>query len=145
MTENDFSVDQIVEKILHPFYHPQTLSYQRAHHHERLLPFSYVAPHSYKDRFQKDRSDTTRFTPFASMQKFAKQGNEGLYGWTFRNKDGHVHLRDDLSGYSKLETDLHECGHTPDERETRYRTEEKLRAMIPQEEKYKTKPPMYDR
>ncbi len=84
-----------------------------------------------------------KFTPAAVMEKFPLQGNEGLYGWTFRNS-GKVHLRDDLYGEKKMETDLHECAHTPDERETRYRTEERMRAMrVNEEEKYRTKPEEY--
>lgn len=111
---------------------------------ERASPLSYVQPHSYLDRLRKERRDVLKFTPFAVMEKFPLQGNEGLYGWTFRNT-GKVHLRDDLYGEKKLETDLHECAHTADERETRYRTTERMKAMRGEEEKksYRTEPPEY--
>ena len=109
---------------------------------DRASPLSYVQPHSYHERFQKERRDVLKFTPTAVMQKFPLQGNERLYGWTFRNS-GTVHIRDDLYGEQKLETDLHECAHTADERETRYRTEERMKAMIAPEEKYRIKPKEY--
>ena len=98
-----------------------------------------------QERFEKERNDTLKFTPFATVQKFPRSGNEGLYGWTFRNKDGNVHIRDDLCGVKKIETDLHECGHTPDERETRYRTDEKMKPMFTEQQKYITGPKEYKR
>lgn len=120
----------------------QKSAYQTRHLQESALPTSYVQPHSYLERFRKERRDLLKFTPTAVMEKFPLQGNEGLYGWTFRNS-GKVHLRDDLYGERKMETDLHECAHTADERETRYRTEERMKAMLGKKERYRTEPREY--
>jgi len=117
-------------------------AYQERIRQELASPLSYVRPHSYADCFHQERRDMHKFTPVAVMEKFPRQGNEGLYGWTFRNT-GKVHLRDDLYGEKKMETDLHECAHTADERETRYRTEERMKAMLGEEEKYRMKPKEY--
>lgn len=118
-------------------------AYTLQHRPERASPLSYVQPHSYQERFHKERRDLLKLTPTTVMKKFPRQGNEGLYGWTFRNT-GTVHIRDDLYGEQKLETDLHECAHTSDERETRYRTEERMQAMVgKKKEKYLIRPPEY--
>ena len=110
---------------------------------QRGTPISYSQPHSYDEMWRKERRDITKFTPNSHMQKFPLNGNEGLYGWTLKNKDGKVHIRDDLYGFRKLETDLHECGHTEWEYETRRRTDEKMKIMFPEVERYQTKPPEY--
>ena len=115
----------------------QTATYQSS------PSLSYISPHSYQERWEQERRDILKFVPWNTMEKFPLAGNESLYGWTHRHKDGKVHLRDDLQGLQKLETDLHECGHTPDEYETRRRTEWKMECMLPKEERYKTKPPVY--
>ena len=53
---------------------------------------------------------------------FPKSGNEGLYGFTYRHS-GKIGLREDLDPREKLDTDIHESMHTPDEYETRKITE----------------------
>ena len=102
---------------------------------ERGTPLSYVQPHSYDERFHKERRDTLKFMQFTTVQKFPRSGNEGLYGFTFR--DGKVNWRDDLHSFQKLKTDVHESIHTPNERETRYITDEILIPLFPHRKKYK--------
>ena len=108
---------------------------------ERQSPLSYVQPDSYLDRWWKERRDVLRFMPWTTVEKFPRQGNEGLYGFTFR--DGKVNWREDLHSERKLETDVHESGHTPDEQETRYRVEEKMRALFPTKKNYDFGPKEY--
>ncbi len=111
---------------------------------ERMLPNTYVQPDSYLRRWEKERRDILKFTQATALRTFPLNGNRGLYGFTYRG--GNVWLREDLiqrQDKEKYTTDLHESGHTPDERETRYRTDEKLRWLFPEEEKYRTKPPEY--
>ena len=129
-------------------YEPRPDRYSLDHHQERTHPLSYVPPHTYAERFHKERRDILRFTPCATVKRFPREGHEGLYGWTFRNKDGSVNIREDLQGYTKLETDLHECEHTPDEQETRYRTEEyydAIRRQFLQEQGFKAEVQQIDR
>ncbi len=73
--------------------------------------------------------------PSKKVEHFPRSGNEGLYGFTFRH-DGKVHIREDLIDYQKTKTDIHECIHTPDERETRYLVDEIMKVIFPEEEKY---------
>ena len=74
-------------------YPRQQNHYQLQQHSERNNPLSYTPPFTYQERFQKERRDIFRVTPFASLQRFPRQGNEGLYGWTARSKNGTIHLR----------------------------------------------------
>lgn len=111
----------------------------------RGFHLSYLPPDTYLERFRQAKEDPTRTIPFQTVQKFPKSGNEGLYGWTYRNKDGAIRIRDDLTGLRKLETDIHESIHTPDEYETRVLTRWILDALIPPRERYSTKPPEYKR
>jgi len=92
-----------------------TLMYQQ----DKGQPLSYVPTDNYLQRFMQHRTDVTRFIPNQGMKKFPKSGNEGLYGWTYKNKDGAIRIRDDLMGAMKMEVDIHESIHTPDEYETR--------------------------
>ncbi|MBI2572551.1 hypothetical protein HYV86_01715 [Candidatus Woesearchaeota archaeon] len=116
--------------------------YQQQQEQQRLLPTSYTQPHHESTRFEKERRDTLKFTAPAHVCHFPLEGNQGLYGFTYRGTS-QVHLRDDLSDKLKIEVDLHECGHTPDEYETRRRTDLKLESMFPTQERYHTKPPEY--
>ena len=95
----------------------------------------YALPFSYQERWEQARKDILKFITSTTMNKFPVQGNEGLYGWTIRGTNK-VNIRDDLHSLQKLETDIHECTHTPDEYETRRRTEWKLQALLPEERKY---------
>ncbi len=97
----------------------------------------YSAHLSYLHRFREERRDITRFLPATTLQTFPRQGNEGLYGWTHRQKDGIINVREDLQGEKKIKTIIHESIHTPDEYETRRLTEWIMESMFPEEEKYK--------
>lgn len=119
-----------------------SISYQHQQERERLLPTSYTQPHHESTRVEKERRDTLKFTAPAHVCHFPHEGNQGLYGFTYRGT-GQVHLREDLTDKFKMEVDLHECGHTPDEYETRRRTDMKLESMFPTFEKYRTQPPQY--
>ncbi len=99
----------------------------------------YTARLSYFHRFREERRDITRFLPATTLQTFPRQGNERLYGWTHRQKDGIIHVREDLQGEKRIETIIHESIHTPDEYETRRLTEWIMESMFPKEEKYKRK------
>lgn len=92
----------------------------------------YASPFTYQERFEQERRDILKFIPTAVMNKFPVQGNEWLYGWTIRGTN-QVNVRDDLYGLKKLETDIHECTHTPDEYETRRRTEWKMETLLGEE------------
>ena len=118
-------------------------SYYHHQHQSRLLPGSYVLPHNYLSRWRAERRDVTKFLPFMTVQTFPRQGNESLYGFTPRNKTGTIYRREDLQGEKRLETDIHERTHRPDELETRYCTSLKMDWMFPREEKYRTKPKEY--
>ncbi len=111
---------------------------------QRLLPDSYVLPHDYLSRWRAERRDVTKFLPFMLVHTFPRQGNEGLYGYTLRNKPGTIHRREDLYGEHKVNTDIHERTHRPDELETRYCTDWKMEWMFPEEEKYRMKPKEYE-
>lgn len=102
----------------------------------------YALPFSYQERFEQERRDILKFIPATVMNKFPVQGYEWLYGWTIRGTN-QVNVRDDLYGLKKLETDIHECTHTPDEYETRRRTEGKMEALLPEEGKYGKKRKRY--
>ncbi len=97
---------------------------------------------SYHDRFQQERRDILKFIPATTLHTFPVQGHEWLYGWTVRGTST-VNIRDDLSGLKRLETDIHESTHTPDEYETRRRTECRMEWLFPKEEKYRMKPKEY--
>lgn len=92
----------------------------------------YASPFTYQERFEQERRDILKFIPATVMNKFPVQGYEWLYGWTIRGTNT-VNVRDDLYGLKKLETDIHECTHTPDEYETRRRTEGKIEALLREE------------
>lgn len=111
---------------------------------QRLLPDSYVLPLDYLSRWKAERRDITKFLPFMLVHTFPRQGNERLYGFTLRNKPGTIHRREDLYGENKVNTDIHERTHRPDELETRYVTDWKMEWMFPKEEKYRTKPKEYE-
>ncbi len=87
----------------------------------------------------------SRFLPATTMHTFPKQGNEGLYGWTHRQKDGMINVRENLHGEKRIETIIHESIHTPDEYETKRLTEWIMESMFPKEERYRTKPEEYVR
>lgn len=119
-----------------PHYHLEERVESELSHepgYQKLRNFlDYALPFSYQERFEQARRDILRFIPSTTMNKFPVQGNEGLYGWTIRGTN-QVNVRDDLQGRKKLETDIHECTHTPDEYETRRRTEWKVQALLPEE------------
>ena len=108
----------------------------------RSSPLSYVPADDYLQRFRQSRKDPHCVAPSTTLRTFPRQGNEGLYGFTLR-LSGIVYRREDLTWIKKIETDLHESGHTNDEYETRRRTEEKMKAMFPEKEKYQNKPKPY--
>ena len=103
---------------------------------ERNNPLNYLPTDNYLERFRQSRRDPHRFTPATTLRTFPRQGNEGLYGFTFR-LSGIVYRREDLTWFKKIETDLHESGHTNCEYETRRRTEERMKCLVQEEEKYK--------
>ena len=129
-------------------YDSQVSSYIQQQRDERMSPISWVQPHSDQERFEKERRDTLKFLPFTVLETFPKNGNEGLYAWTFKNKDGKIHVRQDLVDYQderNLRSQVHEPRHRFDEYETREITEETLRPLFPIREKYKTKRGDYKR
>ncbi len=96
----------------------------------------------YLEKSREARRDLTRFFPWKDIEHFPKNGNEGLYGFTYRI-DGKIHLREDLEGEQKARTQIHESIHTPDEYETRVLTEWIMGHVFPEEPRYKTQPPKY--
>ncbi len=98
----------------------------------------YALPFTYQERFEQERRDILKFIPATVMNKFPVPGYEWLYGWTIRGTNK-VNVREDLYGLKKLETDIHEGTHTPDEYETRRRTEAKIEAQFPEKKKYESK------
>ncbi|MBS3124094.1 hypothetical protein J4437_05685 [Candidatus Woesearchaeota archaeon] len=113
----------------------QKLPYEIIQHKNKREP-NYSIQNDYLTRFRNEQKDLLKFIPLAHIDKFPKNGNEGLYGWTWRNKNGKVNLREDLTGTKKLEVDIHECCHTPDEYETRVLTAEIMKTILPEEKKY---------
>ena len=88
---NKESQDSVLEEVVKNHYLQLQNHYQRQQQQaERNNPPSYIHPFTYQERLQRERRDIFRVTPFATMQKFPRQGNEELYGWTLRNKDGTV-------------------------------------------------------
>ncbi len=106
---------------------------------------SYVPPDSYLERFKQERNDCTRTIPIQNIEKFPRSGNEGLYGWTYKNKDGKIRIREDLTWSKKIETDIHESAHTPDEYETRIITRLRMDCMFERRRKYSKEPKEYNR
>jgi len=100
---------------------------------------SYFTHDSYLDKFRQDKKESLQLVPFTNLRTFSKNGHEGLYGWTYRNKDGAVRVREDLVGMKKLEVDIHESIHTPDEYETRKLTEWIMSSFVEDENKYQKK------
>ena len=121
----------------------KTIFYTFKYQQDKGTPLSYIPSDSYLQRFLQTRNDPTRVIPHQGMKKFAKNGNEGLYGWTYKAKDGAIRIREDLIDLKKLETDIHECIHTPDEYETRVLTHWILSSMFKVRERYKTRPKEY--
>jgi len=100
---------------------------------------------NYLEQFRLAKEDFTNLLPWRRIEWFPNSGNEWLYGSTAWPTDGKINLNDILqTDYAqKIKTDVHESGHTPDERETRYWTDwitEPLLKFIEKfYEKYKSK------
>ncbi|MFC1801482.1 hypothetical protein ACFLZB_03380 [Nanoarchaeota archaeon] len=79
----------------------------------------------YLEAVRLAKEDFTNLLPWRQVEWFPNSGNEGLYGWTYMPTDGKINLNDKLQAdyLEKFKTDVHESGHTQDERETRYWTE----------------------
>ena len=132
------TLGQIADNLVSPY-----LQQQRDERNSLTSP---VQPHSYIDQWKNERKDILKFLPAVTVETFPKSGNEGLYGWVFKNKDGKIHLRQDLVDYQdtqKWRTFIHEATHRAGEYETRESTEEKLGAMFQVEKKYDFLPPEY--
>lgn len=96
-------------------------------------------PENYLERFRKIRElSFLNNLPWKKIETFPKSGNEGLYGWTYL-QDTKIHLREDLIGEKKIETEIHESIHTNDERETRYLTAWIMEILFSQQENKKYK------
>ena len=114
-------------------YNSSTLSSAQEQH----LQYNSIQSHSYQIQFRQERRDWLKFVPFATVRKFPRSGNEGLYGWTIRGS-GIINQRDDLEFIDyRLQNAVHEAIHTNDEYETRRLTEWIMTSMFPREEKYK--------
>ena len=103
----------------------------------------YVPPDSYLERFKQERKDCTKTIPFQAVESFPRSGNEGLFGWTYKNKDGKIRVREDLTWGKRIETDIHESIHTSDEYETRVVTWSIMGSMFERRKKYSKEPKEY--
>lgn len=90
---------------------------------------------SYLKKFQAEREDVTKFFPFVNIRTFSRSGNEGLYGWVFRNS-GYINIREGLDEEKKEETIIHETIHTSDEYETRRITDWIMSIVFPKRKRY---------
>ncbi len=117
-------------------------SYVQHHRQERLLPNTYVLPHRYEDRRIIERRDLQRFIPSKVVEKFPRNGNEGLYGYTFLG-DIKIRKQEGLDSYADLLTDIHESTHTEWEYQTRIWSEMIMASLFPEQERYHTKPKEY--
>ncbi len=96
----------------------QTISYPIS------LPYPLLPQNQeYLKKCQEQRNDPSFFLPIPIINRFPRNGNEGLYGWTIRGS-GIINQRDDLhlSG-DWWRNYVHEAIHTDDEYETKRLTE----------------------
>ena len=92
----------------------------------------------YLEGFRQERRESFWKTiPLTQVEWFPNSGNEGLYGYTYR-LSGKIAMNERLKGdYSeKIDTDMHESGHTNDEHETREKTKLRMRWLFPEEKDY---------
>ena len=76
---------------------------------------AYKKSESYLEKFRREADLSFLNThPLTKIEWFPRSGNEGLYGFTYRHS-GKIGLREDLNPKEKLDTDIHESIHTPDE------------------------------
>lgn len=114
-----------------------------AEEQKKLSP-EYNLNHSYLQHFRQDCQDPTRLLPATSQRSFPRNGFEWLCGFTYRGT-GIINIREDLQGEQRMETQIHESIHTPDEYETRRLTEWIMSVLPPEMHNYKTNPPAYIR
>lgn len=126
----DFIVSEMEEE-LHQIPTPQKLEKEQS-----------SGTSLYRQQWETERNDLWKFMPATVMRQFPLNGNEGLYGFTVRGS-GIINVRDDLDDKFKAEVVCHESIHTTDEYETRVLSRWIIDSMMPEEEKYKTKPREY--
>lgn len=93
----------------------------------------------YLERFRRQAREAFLMAiPLTGVKWFPRSGNEGLYGYTYR-QSGKIAMREDLKGNleEKADTDIHESIHTSDEYETRRITEWILGFLDGTKKKYK--------
>lgn len=90
---------------------------------------------TYQEQRKLQKNDPLLFVPARVRKSFPKNGNEGLYGFTYRNT-GIIYVRNDLSSEFNLEVDVHESIHTNNEYETRRLTEDIMKELFPKKKPY---------